>query len=103
MATVVIELPPETYAALQDRAERAGKSLEALSRELLETALQHQAAPARSTREILEAAGMLREIGPTLQSKIIPGVTLEDVREALSRGGGPPLSEILLEQRGPKE
>ena len=34
--------------------------------------------------------------------QIIPGVTLEDVRQALSRAVGPTLSEMLQTQRDPK-
>ena len=56
----------------------------------------------RTTREILEAAGHLRPLGPTLERMIISGVTLEEVQDALSQAGGPSLSEIIDEQRGSK-
>lgn len=55
-----------------------------------------------SVREVLQGTGRLRELSPHLMEKIIPGVTLEQVREALGRAAGKPLSEIVIEQRGPK-
>jgi plasmid stability protein len=127
MAKIVVELSPAIYQQLRQRAQEAGKSPEALSRELLGAALQSQPArdvgkppaalspeppertqvpeapPVRSAREILRQSGMLSELSPYLQSKIIPGVTLEEVQEALTQAGGPPLSDIIIEQRGPKE
>jgi plasmid stability protein len=45
MATLIVELPAETYEQLKQRAVTAGKSPEALSRELLETALGENGAP----------------------------------------------------------
>jgi hypothetical protein len=121
MATVLVELSPAVYERLQRRAAQAGKSPEQLSQELLEGALVAGARPpaqppseptasaepstpplSRTTREILEAAGHLRPLGPTLERLIIPGVTLEEVQDALSQAGGPSLSEIIDEQRGPK-
>jgi hypothetical protein len=101
--TLTIELSPEAYDQLRRRAEEAGKAPEALSRELLEDALRDEQPPPKSAREILEAAGMVRPLGPYLESKIIPGVTLEEVQRILTEAGGPSLSEIILEQRGPKE
>jgi hypothetical protein len=53
-------------------------------------------------RRILQAAGRLGALGPGLRQRIIPGVTLKEVQESLARAGGKPLSEIILEQRGPR-
>ena len=39
MTRIVVELPAELYEQLQQRAQAAGKSPEALSREILEAAL----------------------------------------------------------------
>src|SRR5690348_9577173 len=46
MARIVIELPTASYEQLQQRAEAAGTSPEALSRALLEAALGASGAPA---------------------------------------------------------
>jgi plasmid stability protein len=122
MARVTVELPTESYQLLKRCAAAAGKSPEALSREILETALgaSGPSAPATSdasatapptsrepgrplsAREVLQAAGHLVELSPEMRRRIIPGVTLEEVQEALSRAGGPSLSDIIIEQRGPK-
>lgn len=54
----------------------------------------------RTTTEVLQAAGRVRPLSEALRQKIIPGVTLDEVRNALSEATGPSLSEIILEQRG---
>ena len=54
--------------------------------------------------EALRAAGMLTELGPEMKKRAEQcTVTLEEVRASLDRAGGKPLSEIIIEQRGPKE
>jgi predicted DNA-binding antitoxin AbrB/MazE fold protein len=54
-------------------------------------------------REVLRAAGLLAELGPNLKAMADPTISLEEVRAALSRAGGTPLSELILEDRGPKD
>lgn len=103
MSTIVIDIPPETYKRLEERARRAGKAPEALTRELLEAAIQTQEdAQPRTTREVLHTLGRIRPLSETLRRKIIPGVTLDEVRLALKQAAGPSLSEIILQQRGLK-
>ncbi len=58
--------------------------------------------PSQVAHDILQTSGRVRPLGEALRRKIIPGVTLEEVRASLARTGGQPLSEIVLEQRGPK-
>ena len=53
-------------------------------------------------RQVLRAAGLLTELGPNLRRLADSTVRLEDVQAALARAGGKTLSEIVLEQRGPK-
>ena len=101
MTTIIIDLPPEIYKRLEEQARKAGQAPEALSRELLQTALQTREAPQPSaTREVLQAAGRVRPLSATLRSKIIPGVTLDEVRKALTQAAGPSLGDIIREQRG---
>ena len=104
METVVLHLSRQSYKDLQEQAHRAGKPVEVFTRDILEDALQQTGtqSPAKTTREILEAGGRLRPLGEHLKRRIIPGVTLEEVRETLKRSGGPSLSELILEQRGPR-
>ncbi len=103
METLVIELPATTYERLQERAKQVGTTPEALSRELLEAALEPTPTGHETTKEVLRAAGLLSALSPALRAKIVPGVTLEQVRAALTQASGPSLSEIVLAQRGPKE
>lgn len=103
MSTIMIDIPSETYKQLQEQARRTGKAPEALIRELLEAALQtREEALPRKPREVLQALGQVHPLSETLRRKIIPGVTLDEVRMALTRAAGPSLSEIILEQRGSK-
>ncbi len=101
MNTITIDLPPETYKRLEDQAHRTGQAPEALGRKLLETAFQkRETTQPRTTREIWQATGRARSLSASLRDKIIPGVTLDEVRTILSRTTGPSLSEIIDEQRG---
>ncbi len=100
MSKIVIDVPPETYKRLQEQARRVGKSPEALTRELLEASLRTALQP--TPLEILRAAGRVGGLDTSLRRRIIPGVTLDEVRASLNNAGGPPLSEIVLGQRGPK-
>jgi len=103
---IVLRLPVKPYRRLQEWARQTGKTPELLTREIVEQALQEPSrlpVPSPQTaRQILQAAGRVQPLSPTLQRRIIPGVTLEEVRTALERAGGQPLSEIILEQRGVK-
>lgn len=96
METLVVKLSPEAYQAWRERAIRENKSIEALSSEVLEKALAEESDGALTVREILEAAGRVASLGPGLKQHIIPGVSLEEVRESLARAGGP-----SLKGRGP--
>lgn len=103
MSTITIDLPIETYKRLETQARRAGQDAATLSRELLESALQaREAAEPRTAREVLQAAGRVRLLTTTLRDRIIPAVTLEEVRLILRQVAGPSLSEIIQEQRGTK-
>ena len=54
-----------------------------------------------TVREALQDAGLLTELSPHLKAKILPGVTLDAVRQSLARATGKPLSELIIELRGP--
>ncbi len=101
MHIITIDLPSETYERLEAHARRMGQTPEVVSRALLETALQAcEVTPPRTARDVLQAAGRIRPLSATLRSKIIPGVTLDEVRAILNQAAGPSLSDILREQRG---
>ncbi len=103
---VIVRLPARSHRRLAEWARRVGKTPELLTQEIVEQALRSQipstvAAPG-TARQILRAAGRVRPLSPALRRRIIPGVSLEEVRASLARTGGQSLSEIILEQRGPK-
>jgi hypothetical protein len=106
MATLTLELPPEAYHRLHEEANRLGKPLQVVAQEwLIERLSMLIPAPdnARETvRRALRAAGLLVEWSPRPQEYEDRQVRLEDVEASLARVGGKPLSEIVLEQRGPK-
>lgn len=103
MSTLTIDLSPETYQRLEEQARRTGQAPETLSREILETALEmRETARPRTTREVLQTVASTRSLSPTLRSRIIPGVTLDEVRQILAQAAGPTLGDVIREHRGPK-
>src|SRR5262245_15047629 len=106
VATLTLELPPEAYQRLHEAATRLGKPPQVVAQEwLIERLSMPMPTPdstRASVRRVLRAAGLLAEprLDPPMQ--IDRPVRLEDVEASLDRVGGKPLSEIILEQRGPK-
>jgi hypothetical protein len=115
MATLTIELPDEVLAQVQNKAVQDGKTAESLVQEWVTfqaasseqksnsvqpemTDGEYQADRER-VHKALKAAGLIVEIDPELAKLGDPTVSLEEVRQALS--GGKPMSEIVIEQRGP--
>lgn len=101
---IKIDLPPEIYQRLVDEADRVGKPVEVLAQEML---IQQLAQPAAGERErftmVLRMAGLLAELSPAEKERAARSTaTLEEVQAAFAAAGGKPLSEIVLEQRGPK-
>jgi predicted transcriptional regulator len=105
MATLTIDLPKDLYERLRAEAERAGKPPADIARDWLAERLPPTTAASERerAREALRAAGLLVEFSPEeIAEAEAVTVTLEEVSAALDRAGGRPLSEIVLEQRGPK-
>jgi len=119
MTALTLELPPELYARLRAEAERLGRSAQDIAQDWLAERLE-EAPPATSamgempspapmsdrdrTTEVLRAAGLLAEPSPEMRRLAAEStMTLEEVSAALDRAGGKPLSEVILEMRGPKE
>ena len=106
---VTLELPPDVYKRLGQIAQRGGKSVEATAQDLLTEKLTSLSTSSPLTeleqvRAALRADGLLTELGPEEKKRAAQvTMTLEEVQAALDRAGGGPLSELILEMRGPKE
>ena len=79
--TRAVHIPQETYRRVATRARKMGKAPDEWTREVVEAALRsgEQARP-KTTVEVLQAAGRIRPLSEALRRKIIPGVTLDEVR-----------------------
>jgi len=104
MAILTLEVPSNLYERLSEEANRQGKSPQLIAQELLVerlTTLKPAIEDEREkVRQILRDAGLLSELGPNLRQRAEASTaTLEEVRNALNRAGGKPLSDIVLEQR----
>ena len=106
MTTLTIEVPPDLYERLHKEAQQAGQPVEALVEEWLARRFPPPAPAGERERmtEVLRAAGLLAEPTPEMLAIAAQSTaTLEEVQAAFARVGGKPLSEIVIEQRGPKE
>jgi hypothetical protein len=53
--------------------------------------------------KVLQTAGLLTELGPEMQERALrSAASLEEVQVAFDTTSGKPLSEIVIEMRGPK-
>lgn len=106
MTTLTLELPTSVYERLKAEATHVGKPVETLVEEWLIERVPPPAPPGERERAIavLRAAGLLTELGPEARKLAESSTaTLEEVQAIFARVGGQPLSETVLEMRGPKE
>jgi hypothetical protein len=106
--TLTVEIPTKLVPLLNERARKEHKEPEALVVEILEEKLAGAQADDEATREEqwrqqMYQEGRLVKMSDELRARIIPGVTHEEVRQTLARAGGKSLSDIVIEQRGPKD
>jgi hypothetical protein len=106
MTSLTLELAPAVYQRLNEEADRLGKPAQVVAQELLTERLATLTVAPDDEQErvhrVLQEAGLLTELGPELRKLADPTIPLEEVRAALDRVEGKSLSEIVLEQRGPK-
>ncbi len=105
MTNVMIDLPTDIYQKLQGESNRAGKPIELLVQEWVveRVSAVELSYERRQIQDLLRKTGLLTELGPILQERANQStMTLEEVQAAFARVGGKPLSEIVMEQRGPK-
>lgn len=112
MVALTVELGQAVYERLQQEADRVGQPVKAVAeiwitqRAELITSVLSPAPDSERERsiEVLRAAGLLAEPSPQMLALAAQSTaTLEEVQVAFARASGKPLSEIVLEQRGPKE
>lgn len=107
MTTLSIELPPEVYERLRRIAGTRGTSAEDLAQAWLEEKTAAEPAPEtmrERMRAALRAQGLLAELTDEERRLAAEStLTLDEARVILDRAGGRPLSEVILEMRGPKE
>lgn len=108
MTTLTIDLPAELYTHIHTMAAQQNKAVEDLVREWLLAQAHVNVSPApvdERERAIatLQAAGLLAESGPELKARAARStLTLDQARAILDRDTAQPLSELILEQRGPR-
>lgn len=107
MTTLTLELPTDVLARLKQRAAGAGKSVETVASELLVEQMMQPLPEPHAKREvvwdILRQAGLLANLTPAeLRRGAEADVSLDEVGAALDAAGGPDLSDLIIEMRGPK-
>lgn len=104
MTLLTLDLKPDIYRQLQGEATRKGKRPENLVLEWVLNRLSPKPVNERErAKAVLRAAGLLAEPSEEMRQLAAQAtMTLSEVQAALDRAGGKPLSEIVLEQRGPK-
>lgn len=114
MGTLTLELSPELLERLQAEAEQRQEPVERTAAALLEERLVPAPEPEESEREkvrrVLREAGLLSELSPTLRTlseDLARQLGSEEEmerrrRELRSRQLVPPLSQDILDMRGPK-
>jgi hypothetical protein len=102
MTTLTIDLPGAVYERLRAVAEQQQTTVEAVAQGWL---AEKAITPERERlRAVLRAAGKLVAPSTELQQLAAEStLTLSEARAMLDRTSGKPLSEIILEMRGPKE
>lgn len=106
MTAVVVDLPAEVFARLEDEAARQGKPPAEIVQEWLTERLMAPSLAEERQRGIaaVRAAGLLAEPSAEMLARAAQAtMTLEEVSDALAQYPGMPLSELVLQQRGSKE
>ncbi|MBM4466895.1 MAG: hypothetical protein FJ014_15315 [Chloroflexi bacterium] len=104
MTTLTLELPKDLLRLLQERASEREQELQEVALRILQKEL---APEAKSERELviqaLQEAGLIRPLSEELRQMIDPSIDYEAVRRELAeRSFDPPLSQIIIENRGEK-
>jgi hypothetical protein len=104
MTTLTLELPKDLLSLLQERASERGQKLQEAALRILQKELALEAKSEREqVIEALRASGLVRPLSEDLRQMIDPDIDYEAVRRELAEQSfDPPLSQIILENRGEK-
>jgi hypothetical protein len=104
MTTLTLELPKDLLSLLQERAAERGQKLQEAALRILQKELAPEIKSEREqVLEALQASGLVRPLSEELRQMIDPDIDYEAVRRELAeRSFDPPLSQIILENRGEK-
>ncbi|GAG34298.1 unnamed protein product [marine sediment metagenome] len=104
MTTLTLELPKDLLSLLQERASKGGQEPQEAALRILRKELAPEAKSEREqVIEALRASGLVRPLSEDLRQMIDPDIDYEAVRRELAeRSFDPPLSQIILENRGEK-
>ena len=106
MTTLTVDLPNSVYERLSAVARQRQTTIEAVVQEWLaeKSAAEQPLSEREQATAALRAAGLLAEPSTAMQRLAAEStLTLEEARAILDRAGGKPLSELVLEMRGPKQ
>jgi len=97
-------MPKDLLAILKKRAVERGEEPQKVALSILQKELAPEAKSERErVIEVLQAAGLIRPLSEELRQMIDPSIDYEAVRRELAeRSFDPPLSQIILENRGEK-
>jgi len=104
MTALTLELPKDLLGLLQKRASEGGQEPQEAALRILKKELAPEAkSEHEQVIEVLQAAGLVRPLSEELRQMIDPNIDYEAVRRELAeRSFDPPLSQIILENRGEK-
>jgi HicB family len=103
---LTVRLPSKLHEQLKQRARQNDQSLNKIVVEALQEGITHPVEYPLSEHEkyqkVLRDSGMLMELGPEWSKGLedVPLLTHEELQEKLK--GCPPLSDIIIEDRGPR-
>jgi len=103
MTTLTLRLSKDLLRLLQKRSVERGEEPQKVVLGILQKELDSEAKSAREqVIEALRASGLVRPLSENLRKMSDSSVTHAEVEAAIAKAGGKPLSEIIIEQRGPK-
>jgi predicted DNA-binding protein len=107
LVKITLRLPPELHARLHKKASISHRSLNSIIIEALQENLEQIKSEPESEYDqairVLRKHGLIEDPSPGWQKYIreAPDISHAELRDMLK--GAPPLSEVIIEQRGPRE